>query len=134
MKTPTITIDMDEKCRECGKPGTTATGGVCLDCAAKHILANKRKAGPKMIDRDVLQEATAMIQRHLLAHEDEIAEAFENGEGEASVSVSLKFFRALKGTIRIQTKMSATTNKVVEKDERIVTPKQAPLEFKKAGA
>lgn len=52
-KVPTITIDLDRKCRRCGK-GRAANGGLCLKCVVKalesgeldHVFANiKRRLG-----------------------------------------------------------------------------------------
>jgi len=36
MAIPTVTIDMDKKCVECGKPGA-AGSGICLGCSLKAI-------------------------------------------------------------------------------------------------
>lgn len=40
----TVTIDMDEKCRECGKDGATQSG-LCLGCARKRIPGAAEPAG-----------------------------------------------------------------------------------------
>ena len=34
MSTMTITIDMNKKCAECGKPGASGSG-ICMKCACK---------------------------------------------------------------------------------------------------
>lgn len=40
----TIDIDLDKKCKRCGKKGTTTKGGLCLRCIGMLIAA---KAGKK---------------------------------------------------------------------------------------
>jgi uncharacterized OB-fold protein len=39
---PTITIDIDKKCAECGKAGATGSG-ICLPCATKAIVGKPMK-------------------------------------------------------------------------------------------
>lgn len=36
MTIPTVTIDLDKKCAECGKGGAVASG-ICLECTTKAI-------------------------------------------------------------------------------------------------
>jgi len=38
MEVPTITIDMDKKCKKCGNPGALRSG-YCLKCHAGFVLA-----------------------------------------------------------------------------------------------
>jgi len=40
MKTSTITIDLDQKCKRCGKPGAMKNG-ICMDCLNNDIKAGK---------------------------------------------------------------------------------------------
>jgi DnaJ-class molecular chaperone len=40
MATPTIEINMDEKCSKCGKKGATSSG-MCLDCSLKGLFPNR---------------------------------------------------------------------------------------------
>jgi hypothetical protein len=35
-ETPTFTVDYDQNCRQCGKPGAV-NGGVCMACLAKAL-------------------------------------------------------------------------------------------------
>ena len=43
MTAPTITINMDKKCSECGKPGASDSG-ICLSCATKAITGRVMKS------------------------------------------------------------------------------------------
>ena len=43
METPTITIDMDQKCPSCGEMGAV-NNGVCLKCALKVLKHGKRRS------------------------------------------------------------------------------------------
>jgi len=83
-----------------------------------------------MIHDNVIQEAAEMLHRALMAHKAEIQEAFDNFEGDAKVSMSLRF-RQLGDTVLIEYKVGGKTNAFEEKDGRNVVPKQAPLEFRK---
>ena len=40
MKTPTITIDMDKKCKRCDKGGAT-DAGYCMKCICKNLEEGK---------------------------------------------------------------------------------------------
>lgn len=40
MSTPTITINMDKHCAECGKKGA-AESGICLTCSANAMSSSK---------------------------------------------------------------------------------------------
>lgn len=40
MSIPTINIDLDKKCKHCGKGGATQSG-YCLECVAKMIKQGK---------------------------------------------------------------------------------------------
>ena len=40
----TLTIDMDKRCAECGKPGATGSG-ICLPCATK-AMSGKAMRSP----------------------------------------------------------------------------------------
>ena len=49
----TLTIDMDKRCAECGKPGATGSG-ICLACATKAISGQAmRSARGKEVARRV---------------------------------------------------------------------------------
>ncbi len=55
---PTITIDMDKKCAECGKGGAVGNG-LCLSCTTKAIR------------REPMKTATGKaVQRNALGHLD----------------------------------------------------------------
>lgn len=43
MSTPTVTIHLDAKCLECGKPGP-ADSGICLACTNKAIRGTPMKS------------------------------------------------------------------------------------------
>lgn len=43
MSTPTITIHMDAKCAECGKPGATDSG-ICFTCIPKAMKDKPMKS------------------------------------------------------------------------------------------
>lgn len=43
MSIPTITIDMDKKCAECGRGGAVESG-VCLKCTGKAIAGRAMKS------------------------------------------------------------------------------------------
>ena len=40
MSTPTITIDMDKECKQCGRKGA-AGNGICMKCILKNMRAGK---------------------------------------------------------------------------------------------
>ena len=51
MSTTEITVNMDKKCAECGKPGSTPCG-ICLKCVTKAIMGKPMKS----IEGRALQE------------------------------------------------------------------------------
>lgn len=60
----TITIDVNKKCAECGKPGATGSG-ICLKCAVK-VMSDKllksaeAKAARKRIRSSVAKSRAAI--------------------------------------------------------------------------
>lgn len=54
MTIPTITINLDKKCRRCGKPGAT-DGGLCLKCISKGIKAGEFDPILKPIREELLR-------------------------------------------------------------------------------
>jgi len=51
--TATLTIDMDKRCAECGKPGATGSG-ICLPCVIK-----------AMSGRAMLSQAGKAVQKRI---------------------------------------------------------------------
>lgn len=49
----TINIDMDAKCKQCGKKGAI-NGGICLNCVMKNLRAGKYESRLKPL-RDELE-------------------------------------------------------------------------------
>lgn len=41
-----LTVDMDKRCAECGKPGATGSG-LCLKCATKALDPDARMKSPE---------------------------------------------------------------------------------------
>lgn len=37
---PTFTVNMDEKCKQCGKKGAV-NGGICMKCMTKNLKSGK---------------------------------------------------------------------------------------------
>lgn len=44
MATPTITVDMNKKCEECGRGGAVASG-ICISCTTRAIQRKPMKSG-----------------------------------------------------------------------------------------
>lgn len=64
---PTITIDMDKKCKECGHGGATPSG-FCMGCVAKAIGGKTMKtvegrAFKKVVEADLKRQAKEFKQR-----------------------------------------------------------------------
>lgn len=57
---PTITINMDKKCAECGKGGA-ADNGICLKCTTKAMGPNPMRSAQ---GRQVQQRWRALRDKH----------------------------------------------------------------------
>jgi hypothetical protein len=75
MKTPTITVDMDKKCSECGDAGAMKSG-LCLKCVAKRIgeQANIKRAG-KTDRYEASPEIEGVAERVIEEHHPHLAGA-----------------------------------------------------------
>lgn len=56
MGVPTIKINMDGKCLECGKSGGTTDSGICLNCATRALKGGLMKSKAGLIVQKRFQE------------------------------------------------------------------------------
>lgn len=84
--TPTIEIDTDKPCSTCGKTGSTAQGGICLECAGKRISEQlKWKIGEKTV-----LACVDILQSLLWEYHSEINRAYTLTPGELAINMNLK--------------------------------------------
>lgn len=84
-----------------------------------------------MITDEIIENAAAMIRAHLVAYQAEVADAFANFDGDATVTMRVRF-RRFGDEVQVETAVRAKTNGFSEKDARMVKPQQTTLEFKRA--
>lgn len=94
----TIDINMDQKCKQCGKPGATQSG-LCLDCVGKRITGNPSLPPVTPRQEKVLakisQRVNDLIQERKQAIWQDFKRAYENYEGEGK----FKFRIGMSATI-----------------------------------
>ena len=44
---PTLTVNMDVRCKRCKRKGAIEETGICLPCASKLVIANLKKQKKK---------------------------------------------------------------------------------------
>lgn len=72
--TPTITIDMDKACRECGQMGAAAENGLCLECTAGEVERRLARKGPRpRIDHTKLNKFATELEE-MMDRADGVAE------------------------------------------------------------
>jgi hypothetical protein len=71
-----INVDMDRKCRLCGKGGATGVGdepgNVCMECISKQMKGDNGMA----ITEEVLQEICGDLEKVLIENQEMISAAF----------------------------------------------------------
>lgn len=114
---PTITIDMDKPCKECGAMGTLRHG-ICVECAAKLIMP-VNKIGQKTV-RAISDQVEAMLQTYLAA----LNRAYLN-EDSLTVGFSCAITPGTGGDLVLTTKISFVESRV--KDETQMTVNEAQI-------
>jgi hypothetical protein len=117
--TPTIEIDMDKPCNICGKTGSTAQGGICLECAGKRIAQKLQwKIGDK-----TMKACIAEIESLLWQYHSQINRAYTLAPGEITINLNLKIepddgVNAVTGGIGFTIEKLKATSDPIYVDER----------------
>lgn len=118
---PTITVDMDKACSECGKEGACGNG-LCMECAAKRI------GGP--VDIRLISKGMEDIREFLFSHMRQIGEAYLNSEDCLNISMGLKIMPTKDGRYQVETKVDFVLDRVKVKTTIKIDPKQRELKLK----
>lgn len=120
---PTIEINMDRPCIQCGKPGACkrrdGSDGICLECAAKIATGIttifKGKVKKMDINDKMLKQAEAEISNLLDKHIEHINKAYLDTENELTISLGLKFGSGKgAGEIKMTTSITFVESKIKE--------------------
>ena len=110
METPTIKIDTDKKCTQCGEAGTVNDGDLCMKCATKYALEmlvgdHVVAAIHKQVD-DLIGIYCGKINSALKLNGNELVVTF---------AVSLQTFQNKQ--VNVTTAISFTSEKIKDKTE-----------------
>lgn len=90
---PTITINEDVKCKQCGKPGACKANdgeyGLCMGCVAKNLERIDMKKTNELVEAEVKETINAEWRR--------IVEAYRKSGYELGVSIKI----SLSGTSEV---------------------------------
>lgn len=127
---PTITIDQDENCKQCGKPGAckrpNGEYGICLECVNKNLEGYLMKKTHEMVKAEV---------KNLLETEwHKIVNAYRNSCYELGVSIKI----SLAGNMEVVEIVTALEyyplpKTKIKNDPVTVDEKQISLPLKKVG-
>ncbi len=115
--TPTIEIDMDTPCSQCGQIGSTGKGGICLECVTNRLS----KIGPKTI-KAVADQVEAM----LFTYQANLNRAYPNEE-DLKIGFSVDIGPGTGGDLIVTVKMSFVESRV--KDETQTTVNEQQMEI-----
>ena len=85
MSIPTLTINMDKKCPQCGHKGVCGNG-LCMECGMKKY---ERKQAMKIGDKTI-KACIDIVQSMLWEKQNDIDRAYIKAEGPVSVDLKLK--------------------------------------------
>lgn len=110
--TPTIEINLDIPCPECGKMGATQGGkGRCLECAKKAIERRWAMQIGNVTKKEVLRTIEGLLDDYT----EDLNEAYlKKGEDPLAISIAVKL-SAGDGATDIETTMSFTKEKIKDK-------------------
>ena len=119
-----INIDMDKPCNICGKTGSTAQGGICLECAGKRISEQLRwKIGEK-----TMRACLDTLQSLLWEHHAEINRAYTLNPGELVINLKLKIGITDRGTNEVEGGIAFVIEKLKDDTDAVtVDEKQEEL-------
>lgn len=126
-KIPTIEINTDRPCIQCGKPGAIkredGSDGFCLECVANNIKVRNMDINDKM-----LKQAGVEISNLLDKHIKQINTAYLDTESELTISLGLKFGPGkLVGEIKMTTSINFIEARVKESNTITFDDKQKQL-------
>ena len=128
-ETPTIEINENELCRQCGKPGACKPKGsdkygLCLDCVTKNL----ERRYSMIIGEQTLVRAIAEITGLLESYITAINQAYTENEDALTVALSLKFEPTkLANVIKTTVGITFVESRVKDSHSFEIDEKQRPL-------
>ena len=124
MTTHTIEINMDVKCKQCGKGGATPSG-LCLACITNTLKGEKRMA---TIGHNVREGIQKQIGQMLQDYQTELDAAYLGAEDEKlKISLGVDISPGESAEFKIDVSMSFVTRKIKDKGTIFVDEKQGSL-------
>lgn len=133
MATPVININMDKACTLCGHMGA-GDGGICIDCAAKHIYivppyTIKKEKTMSLISRKTLIECADKIKGLILDYEKEINHAYAKSGKGFKINFSLSI-EPIPGGNYIEAGISFVSEKIKDTSSFNAMEEQLTMDFK----
>jgi len=115
-ETPTITIDMDKKCTDCGEKGVIGRG-LCLKCGTA-LFKKQLKGGTMKIGDKTIKASIDILQSLLWEKQGDMDRAFIVAEGALSVDLKLKISPG-DGVNEVEGKISFVVEKSIGEVDKV---------------
>ena len=125
---PTITINMDDTCMKCFKPGA-CENGLCMSCSIKPLRNKIQKAIEEhYMNIELIDKAKTEISGLLDNYAVQICKAYTENDDTLTVSLSLKFSAGKPAnSVEMQVDISFVESKVKDSVKILVNEKQIGL-------